>query len=83
MEPTGNKVIFGAPYSPDMNPIENIFGIWKKRVDEAIGDSSPSLDALVDIIHSIWENMEPQIFTNCEALVFEKVFPKVMNMIDL
>ena len=50
VEPTGNKVIFGAPYSPDMNPIENIFGIWKRKVDEEIGEESVNMDTLVNII---------------------------------
>ncbi|KAK8797536.1 hypothetical protein WA158_005882 [Blastocystis sp. Blastoise] len=28
------KVIFGPPYTPEMNPIEHIFYFWKRRVEE-------------------------------------------------
>ncbi|KAH7819129.1 putative DDE superfamily endonuclease [Monocercomonoides exilis] len=31
---SGHKVLFNAAYSPDLNPIENIFGIWKAKVEE-------------------------------------------------
>ena len=53
VEPTGNKVIFGAPYSPEMNPIDNIFGIWKRKVDEEIGEESVNMDTLVNSINRV------------------------------
>ena len=30
------KVIFNAPYTPDFNPIENLFCLWKKKVHTQI-----------------------------------------------
>lgn len=29
----GDSVVFNAPYYPETNPIENVFGIWKARVN--------------------------------------------------
>ena len=29
---SNQKVEYNAPYSPELNPIENFFGIWKQRV---------------------------------------------------
>ena len=31
-----NKIIFNAPYLPELNPIENIFGIWKDKIIKEI-----------------------------------------------
>lgn len=32
----GNQVGYNSPYSPDMNPIENFFSIWKRRVGAGV-----------------------------------------------
>lgn len=31
-----HKVIYNAPYSPEMNPIENILGIWNEKITQVI-----------------------------------------------
>ena len=33
-ETYGCKVLFNAPYSPECNPIELVFGFWKTRVEK-------------------------------------------------
>ena len=36
VEGTNHRVVFNAPHSPELNPIENIFGIWKRRAETTI-----------------------------------------------
>ena len=35
-EENNHAILFNAPYSPDCNPIENVFGFWKSRVDKLV-----------------------------------------------
>lgn len=52
------------PYSPDLNPIENILGIMKKKFKS--GDVR-NLQSLVDKVHEVWDELilEPHIAANC------------------
>ena len=34
IESKGHKLHFNAPFTPEMNPIEEFFGAWKAKVDE-------------------------------------------------
>ena len=36
VEGSRHCVVFNAQYSPEMNPIENVFVIWKRRAEESI-----------------------------------------------
>ena len=80
---TGHKIIFGAPYSPEMNPIELIFSIWKDIVEKKIGNDIPTVSGVVDIVENTWDKIEAQTYTNCVAHVYEQVYPKVMAMQDI
>ena len=42
IEEAGHKLVFNASNSPDMNPIEMVFGFWKSR-------SAPILNQEMDI----------------------------------
>ena len=33
---TNHVVVFNSAYSPELNPIENIFGIWKRKAEKDI-----------------------------------------------
>ena len=45
-------------YSPDLNPIENLFSVWKHRVY----DRCPStVDELKQVIREEWNNFEPSL----------------------
>ena len=83
VENTGHKIIFGAPYSPEMNPIEMVFSNWKEKVDTAIRNTTPSTTEIERVIQETWDSLEIQTFTNCVAHVYEEVYPKVVNMEDI
>ena len=45
-------------YSPDLNPIENLFSVWKHRVY----DRCPkTVDELKAAIREVWNNLEPSL----------------------
>lgn len=69
IEKLGHKVVFNAPGSPELNPIENIFGIWKNNVEssgkqwdeetnliEVIREEFMKLDVI--LIRSVMENVK-------------------------
>ena len=42
-------VVFNAAYSPELNPIENIFGLWKRHAERDV----PVWTDLLDLIDKI------------------------------
>ena len=55
---TGHKIIFNTPYSPEMNPIEMIFSIWKDMVDKEIGYDIPTLSEVVEVVEETWDKID-------------------------
>ena len=49
VEGTNHRVVYNAPYSPELNPIENVFGIWKQRAESSIR----TWDGLEDFLEKI------------------------------
>ena len=35
-EEHSHKILYNAPYSPECNPIENVFGFWKTHVGQLV-----------------------------------------------
>ena len=52
IEQAGHKLVFNAPNSPDMNPIDIIFGFWKSR-SAAILNQETAIDELANIFVKI------------------------------
>lgn len=54
------------PYSPDMNIIENLWGIMKNRVREHQFNNGQirNKEQLMDLIKLYWKNIEPEIIEN-------------------
>lgn len=48
------KLEFNAPYSPELNPIENFFGLWKSRLYGNLGNSVTE----DDVQHALNESLE-------------------------
>ena len=65
------SVLKWPPYSPDLNPIENLWAILKERISaryphlQSIGKSQAALDEFADIICKEWALIEPEIIENC------------------
>jgi len=60
----GLKTLNWPPQSPDMNPIENLWAIIKKRRQKKFGFPA-TRDALIEQIFKIWDELE---FSLCESL---------------
>ena len=74
---TGIKHIFLPPYSPDLNPIENVFGLIKARyLGQGVANSREEMvDRILNVIDEI--NNDPEInmqaFYDRMRLFVEKV----------
>ena len=55
--------------SPDINPIENLWSILKRRVEKHVNKllakkNQITIDVFLDIIQKEWEGIENEIFIN-------------------
>lgn len=56
------------PYSPDLNPIENLWAIVKERIHERYPDlgqmpkNMAALERLVDAAIEVWGDIEKEVF---------------------
>ena len=82
MNPQKHLLIFGAPYSPDMNPIENVFGCWK-RVIEEFQDEVPTEVQMRHILSYTWHHLDKQLFRSCVGRVIDDIYPAVLNRCDM
>ena len=82
INPAKHKILFGAPYSPEMNPIEMVFKDWKEKV-EATTDMPPNEREMLDILVNTWNNLTSQLCRECIAHVLDEVYPKVLNREDI
>ena len=79
-ESNGCKVLFNAPYSPECNPIEMVFGTWKTRVGKLTNAD------IADLLHNIaecFETIERQEIRRHVAHFLGPVTVRVMNREDL
>ena len=79
-ETYGCRVIFNAPYSPECNPIEMVFGIWKTRVGKL---SNVDIFSLIQNISRCFSEIQPAEVKRCIAHFLGPVTIKIMNREDL
>jgi transposase len=55
------------PYSPDLNPIENLWKMLKAEIDrahpelKAMGNSQAFMDYIIECAHEAWETLAPTL----------------------
>ena len=79
-ETYGCKVLFNAPYSPECNPIELIFGIWKSRVGKLM---NVDVADMLSNITRCFEEIAPSEIRRCVQHFLVDVTDRVMNRQDL
>ena len=76
----GCDVVFNAPYSPECNPIDTIFGMWKLRVGKL---SNVDIADLPRNIAACFEEITPSEVKRCITHFLGPVTTKIMNREDL
>ena len=77
-----HSVVFNAPYSPELNPIENVFGIWNRKAEESIRVWD-GLDDFLQKIKASFLQIEPhEVLASMERCRSE-VWAKVLRREDL
>ena len=75
-------VLFNAPYSSEMNPIENFFGIWKGMVMKE-APSTNNVEDLKKVLESTFTRIKPEYCQHIIRHISSDVMAKVMNGEDL
>ncbi|OHT15618.1 hypothetical protein TRFO_13939 [Tritrichomonas foetus] len=79
----GNHIaIFNAAYSPELNPIELIFGHWKSIIKKEVKEWSNEIE-LYQKIANCFNNIDPTEICKVMTHVSTKVFSKVINREDI
>ncbi|GBO38382.1 Transposable element Tc3 transposase [Araneus ventricosus] len=66
-------VLEWPPMSPDLNPIENVWGIMSRKVYEN-GGQFYSVNALKTSIESVWYNLEPEVLQTLIMSMEKRVY---------
>ncbi|GBN33715.1 Transposable element Tc3 transposase [Araneus ventricosus] len=71
-------VLEWPPMSPDLNPIENVWGIMSRKVYEN-GGQFYSVKALKRAIESAWYNLEPEILQTLIMSMKNRVYDVILK----
>ena len=72
-EENNHTIIFNAPYSPECNPIEMVFGIWKHRVCELV---NVDIADLIANISNCFVQISPAEIKSCIGHFLYDVSPR-------
>jgi transposase len=70
LEEMGIRVMIWPPYSPDLNPIENLWALLKAKIYEKYPelehapDTEDTLDRLIEAAKEAWHAIRPSILEN-------------------
>ena len=82
IEEAGHKLVYNAPYSPEMNPIEMVCGFWKSG-SAAILNKETSLRAVVKGLSESFMKIPPaQVLRSIEHVKYV-LWPKIRDGKDL
>ncbi|GBM18419.1 Transposable element Tc3 transposase [Araneus ventricosus] len=71
-------VLERPPMSPDLNPIENVWGIMSRKVYEN-GGQFYSVNALKTAIESAWYNLEPEILLTLIMSMEKRIYDVILK----
>jgi len=77
-----HAILFNAPYSEELNPIEMFFSSWKRLVSEKV-KLWPGEHAFIEILKSTVMEIPKHEIRSEFSHVENEVFPKVVRMEDL
>lgn len=77
-----HKIIFNAPYSPELNPIENIFGTWKDKIIKEIVRFNSEAE-LLELIEKTFQKIDPAKVRSTLETTRWIIFPKAYKLDDL
>ena len=76
LEGTQHCVVYNAAYSPELNPIEHFFGIWKERAEKHVREWS-SLQGFLDAISQAFTTIESttiaSLMEHCRTVAWRSV----------
>ena len=75
-------ILFNAPYTPDLNPIEMFFAEWKKKVFKR-APVLPSQEVFISILKDTYLDIDESIIRSLFIHVQTKTFPQVMKKEDM
>ena len=75
-------ILFNAPYTPDLNPIEMFFAEWKKKVFKR-APVLPSQEVLISILKDTYLDIDESTIRSLFIHVQTNTFPPVMKKEDL
>ncbi|GBM20263.1 Transposable element Tc3 transposase [Araneus ventricosus] len=71
-------VLEWPPMSPDLNPIENVWGIMSRKIYEN-GVQFYSVNALKTVIESVWYYLEPEILQTLIMSIEKCVYNAILK----
>ncbi len=74
--------MFNAPNSPDMNPIEMVFGFWKAR-SAAVLNQETSIDTIIDELALTFVKITRAEIRRCLEHVRNHIWRKIRDYEDL
>ena len=83
VEQAGHTLVFGPKYSPEMNPIELVFGFWKKRVDRAIQGIEFTERNVIQTITDAFYSLNGDELRASVSHVFVNVYKKIFESEDI
>ena len=75
-----HAILFNAPYSPECNPIELVFGFWKTRVGRLL---NVDIADMITNIARCFEEITPGEIKRSVNHFLPEVTPKIYNREDL
>ena len=72
-------LMFAPPYSAEMNPIEFMFGIWKRKADNMLKGKTLTDHTITKAVEDSFKQITANNIRSLIHHVIEKVYPKVFN----